>query len=123
MIAGDTFREWRGDELVWGSTMCEAPGCFRYAEVLADYDVRRDAGVPVCVDDADVLLERQVALAIAQDAGVRAELPDPWELARRPVRRRDPGPSEWEHADRSPEKWLAEQQGVDTSNPDWDVPF
>jgi hypothetical protein len=81
-----SFRTWRFDDVVWGVTSCEAAGCFAPAEVLADYDYRRDDGVPVCVHDADVLLERAVAIA---EGGSHVELPDPWEY-QRPVPRRRP---------------------------------
>lgn len=119
--AVDTFRTWRMDAVAWGDTLCEAPGCFRPADLLADYDERRDEGVPVCCTDADVLLERWVA--VDESRAVAGRLPDPWEAGRPPLRRRDSGPAEWEFADRSPEKWLAEQMGTNTSEPDWDIPF
>lgn len=114
MSAVDTFRVWLYDEVAWGLTMCEAPGCLRAAALLADFDERRREGVPVCFVDAGVLLERAFAVAEAP----HKQLPDPWEYQRPPVRRREPGPSEWEFVGRSPEKWLAEQMGTDTSEPD-----
>lgn len=80
-----TFRIWRAGEVVWGETMCEAPGCFRPAVLLADFDDDRGRGVPLCVDDADVLLERQVVLAEFPGPVSRLALPDPWEHARAEV--------------------------------------
>lgn len=119
----DTFRVWRLDEVAWGVTSCEAPGCFHTAEVLADFDDGRDVGVPLCLDDADLLLERTVAIAEFPEPRSHLNLPDPWEHARRPQRRPPRRLAEWEVADRTPERWLAEQSGIDTSNPDWDIPW
>lgn len=123
-VAGDTFRTWHEGELVWGATMCEAPGCFAPAAVLADFDVERGRGIPLCLEDADALLERSVAIAETPREFSDA-LPDPWELRRRDRARRPAPEPEWAspHVDRSPEKWLAEQHGTDTSEPDWDIPF
>ena len=120
MSAVDAFRVWAGHHVAWGSTLCEAPGCLRPAEVLADVN-DAGAGIPLCVDDADTLLERE--LAVIDGPRPPLELPDPWELRRRQRGRPPRRLSEWEIADRSPEKWLAEKSGVDVDEPDWDIPF
>lgn len=136
MIDDGPFRVWRSSDIAWGLTMCEAPGCFRSAAVLADYDQALDVGVPVCLDDADVLLERFAA----QEWGRVDQLADPWELARRQRGRRPRGPQEYELADparpelgtigeRTPERFLAEQGWFGEQkrrqvleDPDWDFP-
>lgn len=76
------FRVWRVDDVVWGETACEAPGCHRPAELLAEFEDYPSRGVPLCVDDADLLLERTVAIAEHPELAYR--LGDPWEL-RRPI--------------------------------------
>src|SRR4051812_36375610 len=74
----EVFRVWEYEAVSWGDTLCEAPGCLRAAELLADFDERRREGVPVCVSDADVLLDRACAVAILPGS----PLPDPWEYQR-----------------------------------------
>lgn len=120
------FREWDYQDVHWGNSWCEAPGCDQPGELIYDSD-RRNRGVLLCVADADLLLEHQQALALLP-AARRHLLPDPWEGRRRDGGRREPlhlpDAQVW---DRSPEKWLAEQgyygDPVDTSDPDWDIPF
>lgn len=124
MSESGAFRVWRESDVDWSDGACEAPGCFRRPELLADFDEVRREGVPVCLEDAEVLLERSLAVELAV-----VELPDPWELARRRRGWRPRPVPAWAspHADRTPEKWLAEAgyygEAVDTSNPDWDIPF
>jgi hypothetical protein len=75
-----SFRVWPSFAVAWGETLCEAPGCVRAAELLADFDEWRFEGVPVCCVDADLMAERWAALAENPAAGF--VLPDPWEAAR-----------------------------------------
>lgn len=51
---------WAYDDVVWGSTECQRKACSRPAACLFD-------GLPLCIDDADELLERTQAVEIAPD--------------------------------------------------------
>lgn len=101
MSATDVFRLWKMDEVEWGVTACEAPGCFAPAVLLAELD-EFYRGIPLCLDDAELLLDRTLALELEG-------LPDPWELRRRQSGPRVTRPAEWELEGRSPEKWLEEK--------------
>lgn len=114
-----SMRRFPEQAVVWGMTGCEAPSCLTPAALL--YDFERDAGgVPLCLDCADRVLDRDIAVAV----GDVSQLPDIW--GREPFRRRArlEDTSTW---DRTPEMWLAEQgyygAPVDTSDPDWDIPW
>ncbi len=74
---GAAVRRWREYQMVWGETVCEAPGCFAVAEVLAEHDEALDEGVPVCVDCCGLLFERAAAVAIY--CGDQLSLPSPFE--------------------------------------------
>lgn len=63
------IREWAYDEVAWGETDC-ACGCMKPAQLLYD-------GVPLTIECADLLLERQQAIAIAPR--LREQLPWVWE--------------------------------------------
>lgn len=58
---------WRGDDIVPGSTECQRKSCSKPAEVVLD-------GLPLCIDDADSLLERVQAVELAPE--LRELLPD-----------------------------------------------
>lgn len=61
------MRTWRFDEVVWGETLCEAPGCLAAAAMVAELD-DRDRGWPVCLLDADRLFERAAAVDLLTDS-------------------------------------------------------
>ena len=58
---------WRYDQVQWGVTMCEAPGCVTAADGLLD-------GEPYCLDHADLLVDR--AAALEMDRGMVYLLPE-----------------------------------------------
>lgn len=59
--------EWRYDQVVWGETECSIKRCSAPAELLYD-------GSPLCLDHADDLLERQVAICAVPS--LRFSLPE-----------------------------------------------
>ena len=112
-----TMRTWPYTAVPWTLMTCEAPHCLSYAAVLYDVD-ERDIGVPVCLEHADVLLERFAAI----DLGRVERLPALWETAP-PKRRPHVDVETW---DRTPELWYLEQGGHGDDarfDPDWDIPF
>lgn len=48
---------WGSDDVVWGSTECQRKSCSAAAECLLD-------GLPLCLGDADELVERMEAVEI-----------------------------------------------------------
>lgn len=58
---------WRDEDVTWGETECQRKMCSNMAELLFD-------GQPLCIDDADDLLDRIVAVELYPD--MREMLPD-----------------------------------------------
>ena len=109
MAAGVSFlRVWEYGAVRWGLTVCEAPGCFAVAAVLCDADEWALRGVPLCLDCAGLMLERDAGWSIAVAAGLRLdEYPAVFEREElRPPARS--GPAWWEHAERTPADFLRE---------------
>jgi hypothetical protein len=116
--ASDSGRRWLYDDVAWGDTLCEAPRCGQSADLLFDYV--NGSGVPVCCGCADRWLDRQAAFELLRAERSSSELlPELYEVEKRPAPRVDPD----RYAHRTVEMWLAEQTGVDTSDPDWDIPW
>lgn len=126
----DSFlRPWPLDSIAWGTTLCEAPDCFRPAELAGE--VEGLEGIPLCIGCADELLERTVAIAEggtlwtlgelgAERVPLAQELPPLFEQT---PRRRPPSRiAEWELDGRTPELWLSEQ-GHPGRDVDEDIPF
>lgn len=61
MSAAASPRLWLYNNVTWGVTLCEAPRCALTAEILADEVDGR--GVPLCLDCADLWLDRATAVA------------------------------------------------------------
>lgn len=113
-------RRWAERDVCWGSTYCEVPGCDLPADGLWEH--AHGAGLPLCVEHADLLLER--VQAIGEAPQLAAVLPALFAEPRRSPARL----SDAELYGRSPERWLAEQgfygDPVNTeADPDWDIPF
>jgi hypothetical protein len=116
-MRSEAMRSWRAADVTWGDTFCEAPGCFKAAELLAEYHAERELGVPLCLDDAETLLASWQLPASTEFVF--------WNEDKPAYRPRPMDPESW---DATPEKWAAKNgyygAPIDVdADPDWDIPF
>lgn len=60
----------KSEDIFWGDQLCMMPRCVQLAEVMYE-------DLPYCIDCADLLIERQVAISL--DPSMRYKLPNLWD--------------------------------------------